>query len=93
MENARKIQEKRFKEEAIYTNAEMKNTHIKKYCKLPKEAEQLLRQASEKFQLSARAYLKMVKIARTIADIENSAEINISHMAEALQYRSNVYAT
>ena len=65
----------------------MRNEHIKKYCELPKEAEQVLQQASNKFQLSARAYFKMIKISRTIADIEGVSGITANHMAEALQYR------
>ena len=69
----------------------MKNSHIKKYCKLTKEVEQLLRQASMKFQLSARSYMKMIKVARTIADLEDAPEIAISHMAEVLQYRPKIY--
>jgi magnesium chelatase family protein len=88
---ARKKQQKRFKREAIYTNAQMKNSHIKKYCKLTKEVEQLLKQAGLKFQLSARSYMKMIKVARTIADLEGVEEIGISHMAEALQYRPKIY--
>ncbi len=88
---ARRIQQERFKKETIYTNAQMKNSHIKKYCRLEKEVEQLLKQASLKFQLSARSYMKMIKVARTIADLEKAEEINISHMAEALQYRSKTY--
>lgn len=84
---ARQIQYQRFLGDNIFTNSEMKNPHIKKYCKLPKEAEQVLQQASIKFQLSARAYLKMIKIARTIADLEGTPEIGVSHIAEALQYR------
>ena len=85
--SARKRQYERFMGEQIFTNAEMKNSHIKKYCRLKKEAEQILQQASVKFQLSARAYLKMVKVARTIADLEGAQEIEVNHMAEALQYR------
>lgn len=88
---ARDIERERFLEEPIFTNSEMKNSHIKKYCKLEKETEEILQQASAKFQLSARAYLKMIKVARTIADLEESLEIKISHMAEALQYRLKVY--
>ena len=84
---ARERQEKRFKAESIQSNAQMKNSHIKKYCKLTKEVEQLLKQASMKFQLSARSYMKMIKVARTIADLEGAPEITVSHMAEALQYR------
>ena len=78
-------------DDAIHTNAEMRNSHIKKYCQLSKEAEQILQQAGVKFQLSARSYLKMIKIARTIADLAGAAEIEVSHMAEALQYRPKNY--
>jgi magnesium chelatase family protein len=85
---ARHIQLQRFLGDSIFTNAEMKNPHIKKYCRLQKEVEQILQQASQRFQLSARAYLKMVKIARTIADLEGAAEIETQHVAEALQYRA-----
>ena len=84
---ARLVQHQRFLGDKIFINAEMQNTHIKKYCKLPKEAEQILQQASVKFQLSARAYLKMIKVARTIADLEGVSEIGVNHIAEALQYR------
>jgi len=88
---ARERQEERFKGESIQTNAQMKNSHIKKYCKLTKEVEELLRQASMKFQLSARSYMKMIKAARTIADLEGAPEITVSHIAEALQYRPKIY--
>lgn len=84
---ARSVQHQRFLGDKIFTNAEMQNQHIKKYCKLSKEVEQILQQASVKFQLSARAYLKTIKAARTIADLEGLAEIGVPHMAEALQYR------
>lgn len=87
----RKIQQERFIEDSIYVNAEMKNSHIKKYCKLSKEVEQILQQAGAKFQLSARSYLKMIKVARTIADLASASEIEVSHMAEALQYRPKGY--
>ncbi len=90
--SARKIQQARFKEEGIYTNAEMKNVHIKKHCKLSKEIKQLLRRAGVAFQLSARSYFKMIKVARTIADLESLPEISVVHMAEALQYRPKVRA-
>ena len=88
---AREKQTERLRNDSIHVNAEMKNNHIKKYCKLSKEVEQILQQAGVKFQLSARAYLKMIKVARTIADLESSSEITISHMAEALQYRPKGY--
>ncbi len=89
--SARKIQQTRFADDSIHVNAEMKNSHIKKYCLLPKEVEQILQQAGVKFQLSARSYLKMIKVARTIADLEGASEIAVSHMAEALQYRPKAY--
>ena len=88
---AKEMQEKRFSAEAIYANAEMKNSHIKQFCPLGKETEQILQQAGVKFQLSARSYLKMIKVARTIADLEGAENIEVSHMAEALQYRPKSY--
>ena len=88
---ARKIQEARFADEPIHSNSQMKNSHIKKYCKLPKEVEQILTQAAAKFQLSARSYMKMIKVARTIADLDNSTEVSVAHMAEALQYKPKSY--
>jgi len=88
--NAREIQEKRFRNEAIKTNAEMKNKHIKKYCFLESDVKRILEQAAYKFQLSARSYYKMIKVAQTIADLENSPKILASHMAEAFQYRPKI---
>ena len=84
---ARQLQENRFQDEEIHTNSEMKNRHVKKYCPLSEEVKQLLQQAGMNFHLSARSYFKMIKVARTIADLENSQDITISHMAEGLQYR------
>jgi magnesium chelatase family protein len=88
---ARQKQQVRFASETIHSNSQMKNAHIKKYCKLPKEVEEILHQASMKFQLSARSYMKMIKVARTIADLDNSEEITVPHMAEALQYKPKNY--
>ncbi len=87
---ARQVQQERFKEEGIHTNAEMKNKQIAKYCVLSKPVKQLLVQGGKKFHLSARSYYKMVKVARTIADMDKSSEINMAHMAEALQYRLRI---
>ena len=85
---AREIQQKRFKGDGlIQSNAEMRNKEIKKYCFLSKEVERVLKQAAIAFQFSARSYFKMIKIARTIADLEGVELISVSHMAEALQYR------
>ena len=87
---ARNIQKKRFQNESIYTNSEMKNKQIKKFCPLSKEVENILYQAGVMLQISARSYYKMIKAARTIADLEGSADIQVSHMAEALQYAQPV---
>ncbi|MGM0439387.1 MAG: YifB family Mg chelatase-like AAA ATPase [Patescibacteria group bacterium] len=87
---ARKRQAKRFKKEEIRTNAEMKNRHVKKYCNLPEGTEQVLSQAASKFNLSARGYFKMIKVAQTIADLDEAEEIKPDHVAEALQYRAKM---
>jgi len=72
-------------------NANMKNKDLKQYCQLSKEVEQLLQRAATTFQLSARSYYKMIKVARTIADLAESENITIEHMAEALQYRPKIH--
>ena len=69
----------------------MRNREVKKYCYLTGEAENLLKIASDKFNLSARSYFRMIKVARTIADLENSRKILPLHMAEALQYKQNIW--
>jgi len=87
---ARVIQDSRFTNEGIYTNSQMRNKQVKKYCKLDPETERLLRLAVEKYDLSARSYFRLIKVARTIADLADAADIAVSHMAEALQYRQIV---
>ncbi|SEG09141.1 magnesium chelatase family protein [Caloramator fervidus] len=84
---ARQIQRERFKEDGIFTNSQMKSKHIKKYCKLSKDADRLLESAFKNLNLSSRGYVKIIKVARTIADIEDSDIINEKHIAEAIQYR------
>ncbi len=84
---ARKIQNKRFIKENIFTNSEMNLRNIKKYCQIPKEAKNLLKQAMQTYHLSARAYFRLLKVSRTIADLENSTDLKTEHIAEALQYR------
>jgi magnesium chelatase family protein len=85
---ARHRQTRRFAGEKIRTNAQMQNRHIKKYCAIDDASAKLLEAAVEKFGLSARAYNRVLKIARTIADLAGDAGINTEHIAEAVQYRS-----
>ncbi len=87
VEQARTIQLKRFVDTNIITNAEMGNKEIKKYCQLDLESLNLLGSAVDKMHLSARAYNRILKIARTIADLSNEKNITINHLAEALQFR------
>lgn len=84
---ARKIQIDRFVSDHIYTNSQMGNKLVKKYCRLSSETEGILRLAIEKFDLSARAYFRLIKISRTIADLASETSILPSHMAEAIQYK------
>ena len=84
---ARKRQGERFKDDGLYTNSQMRNKHVKKYCKLDGDTERLLRLAVEKWDLSARCYFRLIKVARTIADLGESDNILTVHMAEALQYK------
>jgi magnesium chelatase family protein len=81
----------RFEREHIFTNGEMKNSHIKKYAKLTREAELILTRAGLQYQLSARSYMKLIKISRTIADLANAEQIAKDHALEALQYRPKAY--
>lgn len=85
---AREIQIQRFKNEGISFNAHMKTRHLRKFCRLNEDCHRLLENATEKLGLSARAYSKIIKVARTIADLEASEEIKLHHLAEAIQYRS-----
>jgi len=86
---ARKIQSERFKKLGhIHSNSDMKNSHLKEFVKLSGEANLLLKQAVNKFALSARSYFRLIKVSRTIADLENCEIIKEFHVAEALQYRT-----
>jgi len=84
---ARTIQEKRLASEKIYSNTEMKNKQIKIFCRLSEDADRLLLSATDKWQLSARSYFRVIKVSRTIADLAGADLIEYSHVAEALQYR------
>lgn len=86
---ARDIQLKRFeKNEGVYANAHMTSAHLKEVCILDKVSCNLLKMAMEKLNLSARAYDRILKVSRTIADLLESESINAEHIAEAIQYRS-----
>lgn len=85
---ARKIQEQRFKGTKIFFNAHMGPKQIKKVCVLDEESRNLLKNAIENMGLSARAYDRILKVARTIADLEGIENITANHVAEAIQYRS-----
>ena len=85
---ARKIQLKRYKEYNIFSNSELTPQLIERYCNLDSKSRKILELAFEKLGLSARAYSRILKVARTIADLENSKNIEINHLAEAIQYRS-----
>nr|MCR5312226.1 hypothetical protein [Bacteroidaceae bacterium] len=86
---ARKIQEERFKEQKlIHCNAQMTSALMQKYATLDAECTTILRDAMKRLNLSARAYDRIVKVARTIADLEGSENIKRHHIAEAVGYRS-----
>ncbi len=85
---ARKVQSERFSGSKIYSNSEMSQRDIKKYCALEDDSKKLLETAIEKLSLSARAYNRILKVSRTIADLEGSQNITAEHIAEAVQYRS-----
>lgn len=87
-QSARKIQIERFKKDHIYSNAKMRSRHIKKYCSLKPEAQSILETAMQKLGLSARAYTRILKVSRTIADLAESEQINAGHISEAIQYRT-----
>lgn len=90
--DARKIQEKRFRENGvkIFSNSSMGIKDIEKFCILDSKAKNMLNMAMQKFSMSARSYNKILKVSRTIADIENKEVIETSHITEALQYRFNL---
>ena len=85
---ARQIQRERYKDEKIYSNSELTPKLIEKYCQIDEESKKILQTAFEKLGFSARAYGRILKVARTIADLAGSTQINKSHIAEAIQYRS-----
>ena len=86
---ARKIQEERFKDyEGIHSNAQMTSQLLQKHCALDAACQESLRNAMRRLGLSARAYDRILKVSRTIADLEGSEQIQLGHLAEAINYRS-----
>ena len=85
---ARDAQKKRFAESEISKNADMGTKALNKYCALTPECEELMRQAFDKMGLTARSYDRILRVARTIADMEGEESISPMHIAEAIQYRT-----
>ena len=88
VDNARKIQNNRYKNYEIFSNSELMPNLIEKYCKLDEASNKIIQNAFERLGLSARGYGRILKVARTIADLEGKENISSSHVAEAIQYRS-----
>lgn len=88
VDRARKIQNERYKNDGIYSNSELTPELMTKYCKLDNESKQILKNAFEKLGFSARSHDRVIKLARTIADLECSENIKSKHIAEAIQYRN-----
>ena len=88
--NARALQAERFRNERgkLYANAAMQSAHLRKYCAVSNPVKELLRGAIQQLGLSARAYDRILKLSRTIADLAASPEIDVPHVAEAIQYRT-----
>ena len=82
------MQRGRFTGQANLLNARMSDKQLKAYCKLDEDAQRLVEMAMDKLGLSARAYTRIMKVARTIADLEGVEDISASHVAEAIQYRT-----
>ena len=87
VQNARNVQKNRFATSKILTNAEMSSAQVKKFCAFDAESEKLLKSAVNQMNLSGRAFYRILKLARTIADLAESGEIQMNHLAEAIQYR------
>ncbi len=90
IERAREIQSERFRNEHIKYNSNMSSSHIKKYCKLNGDSNRILEYTYKKYGLSTRVYNRILKVARTIADLDGNKSIEENHIIEALQYRKYI---
>jgi magnesium chelatase family protein len=90
VEAARQLQRERLQQFGLFSNAQMKHKHIKSTCLMGREAQNLLQQAFTKLNLSARGYDRIIKVARTIADLAGETSIAPGHIAEAVQFRNNL---
>ena len=88
VERARQIQLERYADEKIYTNSQLSSSQIRKYCAVSPEVKNILKSAFDNLGLSARAHDRILKVARTIADLDGEKDITISAIAEAINYRS-----
>jgi magnesium chelatase family protein len=88
VERARDIQLTRFRGTKVHCNAQMTSRHIRKFCEPDAAGHRLLEIVTEKLGFSARAYTRILKVARTIADLDESEHLHEQHLAEAIQYRS-----
>jgi magnesium chelatase family protein len=88
VQKARDKQTRRFKDFDLTSNSEMSSRQVKEVCRLDEECKKLLAAAINRFQISARGYVRILKVARTIADLEAAEEIKPNHLAEAIQYRA-----
>ena len=87
VDKARKLQQKRYEKYSIFSNSELTPKLIEKYCILDKKTKEFLSSYFEKMKLTSRAYFKILKVARTIADLNNEEEIKMEYVLESLQYR------
>ncbi len=88
VEKARKIQNSRYEKDIIYSNSQIRNKDMLKYCKLKDSSEEIMKIAFEKYKFSARTYNKLLKVARTIADLNGEKDIEDNHILEAIRYRT-----
>jgi magnesium chelatase family protein len=88
VETARRNQQQRYEGRQCFCNAQMGSKELKEFCILGPSGKDLLRQAVQRYNLSVRAYTRILKVARTIADLDGATEIDLGHLGEAIQYRS-----